>query len=319
MLFLVLLCSSPWLHDARAGDSARRCLYINSYHQGYAWSDVIGASLRHGLEGVCEVREERLDSKRHPQPDFQQARARAVMAVVKSWKPDIIIASDDNSIRWVVMPWLRGSDIPVVFCGLNWSMDEYELPYPNTTGMIEVAPIRPLFRQVSRIVLPARRALYIDTDNITGHKDLERHQRIGRQLDIRIDGRLVRSLDEWRQALAEAQDYDFIILGSSSGITGWDDALVEQEIVLHNRRLIVTAYRWIMRFAHYGLVKLASEQGEWAALTARTLLETPLKPSDIAVITNRKWDVWFNPALMRANDIRIPSRLLEKAKRVNVP
>ena len=297
----------------------KRCLYINSYHTGYAWSDGIRKALQAELEGLCTLREEQLDSKHHPEPSFLKRRARAIMQVVKDWQPDLIIASDDNSIRWVVQPWLRDSDIPVVFCGLNWSMAEYGLPYRNTTGMIEVAPIRPLFRQVKRIVRPARQALYIDTDNLTGRKDLERHQRVGSQLGIQVDGRLVHDLSEWKAALAAGQDYDFIILGSSSGIRGWQAEAAARQVRRHNKRLVVTVYRWIMPLAHYGLVKLASEQGRWAGLPAATLLQGRLQPADIAVIANREWDVWTNPALMRTNDIDIPATLLDKAKQVPSP
>ncbi len=315
-LAIILICL---LAQITAAAPQKRCLYINSYHEGYAWSDGIRKALKAELQGVCILREERLDSKHHPEPAFLKRRARAIMQVVEDWKPDIVIASDDNSIRWVVQPWLRNSDIPVVFCGLNWSMEEYGLPYRNTTGMIEVAPIRPLFRQVKRIVRPARRALYIDTDNLTGHKDLERHQRVGSQIGIRVDGRLVHDMTEWMAALAAGQDYDFIILGSSSGIRGWAQDTAVQEMRRHNRRLVVTVYRWIMPLAHYGLVKLASEQGHWAGLTATTLLQGALEPSDIAVIANREWDVWTNPALIEANGIEIAEGLLEKAKQVKRP
>jgi len=203
-LAIILFCLMPQLVAAAP---QKRCLYINAYHDGYAWSDGIRKALFEELHGVCTVREELLDSKLHPEPEFLKQRARAIMQVVRDWKPDIVIASDDNSIRWVVQPWLRNSGLPVVFCGLNWSMDEYELPYANTTGMIEVAPIRPLFRQVKRIVRPATHALYIDTDNLTGRKDLERHQRVGSQLGIQVDSRLVRNLAQWKAALAAGQDH----------------------------------------------------------------------------------------------------------------
>ncbi|MFM1892820.1 MAG: hypothetical protein RLZ44_1897, partial [Pseudomonadota bacterium] len=60
-LFAVLLLTlGAWSGAAWSA----RCLYISSYHQGYAWSDGVERGLRQGLEGQCELRQFDMDTKR---------------------------------------------------------------------------------------------------------------------------------------------------------------------------------------------------------------------------------------------------------------
>ena len=51
----------------------KKILFVDSYHQGYEWSDGIEAGLRHGLEGAgVELKIVRMDTKRNTDDEFRQ-------------------------------------------------------------------------------------------------------------------------------------------------------------------------------------------------------------------------------------------------------
>ena len=49
-----------------------------------------------------------------------------------------MIASDDNAQKYLVVPYLKGTQVPVIFNGVNWDASAYGFPTSNVTGMIEV-------------------------------------------------------------------------------------------------------------------------------------------------------------------------------------
>jgi ABC-type uncharacterized transport system substrate-binding protein len=124
-----------------ASSGANKCLYVSSYHRGYAWSDGVEQGLRKVLTGHCEIRQIDMDTKRNKSAEFKQSAAAAVKREIESWKPDVVIVSDDNAAKYVVKEYYRDADTPFVFSGVNWTVKEYGFPYSNVTGIIEVAPL----------------------------------------------------------------------------------------------------------------------------------------------------------------------------------
>jgi ABC-type uncharacterized transport system substrate-binding protein len=125
-----------------AQESARRILHVDSYHQGNEWNDRIVAALQEALKDRnIELRVFHMDTKRRPSHEDIQAAVLNVGRVIEEFKPHVITTSDDPAAQYLIMPHLRDSSIPVVFCGLNWDASAYDLPYRNTTGMVEVSSI----------------------------------------------------------------------------------------------------------------------------------------------------------------------------------
>ena len=145
----------------------RKCLFVASYHQGYAWQDGLERGLRSVLEGKCEIRQFNMDTKRNPSHEFGKKMALEAKARIESWKPDIVIASDDNASKYLVAPYFKDAKLPFVFCGINWTAKEYGYPYSNATGMIEVFPIKQLIKQIKRIIPNAKTAVFVRGDRLS--------------------------------------------------------------------------------------------------------------------------------------------------------
>ncbi|MEN8178559.1 MAG: ABC transporter substrate binding protein [Pseudomonadota bacterium] len=308
-----LLCLSVILPQ---NAHAKKCLFISSYHQGYAWSDGVERGLRSVLEGKCDLKQYDMDTKRHKGLEYKQAKGLEAKELIDSWQPDVVVTADDNAAKYVIQMHYKDTATPFVFCGINWTVKEYGFPYSNVTGMIEIAPIEPLLDKVRALLPNYERAIYIGANTHTETKNLARFEKAAVKNRIQLDSRLVDTAEEWLVAYRDAQKYDFIIMGSNSGIKGWDQELIVTAILPETRRLSITSHGWMMPYTMLGYTKVPEEQGEWAGMAALDILGG-VKPSEIVVVPNRKWDIWTNNSLLDAGRIALPKNLLTKSKKIN--
>jgi len=306
------------LLSASGAANAKRCLFVSSYHRGYAWSDGVERGLRSVLEGRCELKQFDMDTKRRKSEADKLQAAEAAKSLIESWRPDVVITADDNAAKYLVAPFYRDASVPVVFSGVNWTASEYGFPYRNVTGMVEVAPIRPMLEAAVATAGGGGRAFYLGADTLTERKNLKRFEDAALEIGLALDGRLVASVDAWIDAFGEAQaQAGFLILGSHSGIADWSDGQerLRAAVATRSRRLSVTNHGWMMPFAMLGMTKVPEEQGVWSAQAALAILDgTP--PADIPIVANRQWDVWVNNALVAAAALELPEELRRKAKRI---
>ena len=292
---------------------ANKCLFISSYHQGYAWSDGVERGLRSVLEGKCEIKQFDMDTKRNKSAEYKKESGLKAKQMVENWKPDVVITADDNAAKYVIQPYFNGHEIPFVFCGINWTAAEYGFPYSNVTGMVEVAPILPLLEKVRDLIPEVRKAIYIGANTLTEEKNLARFQKATSKLNISLDSALSNSVDDWLKAYEQAQQYDFIIVGSNSGIPAWDKEHVVNKIISSSRKLSVTNHDWMMPYTMLGFTKVPEEQGEWAAQAALSIMDG-IDISQISIVPNRKWDIWTNQSLLKSANITLPEGLILKSK-----
>ena len=294
---------------------AKKCLYISSYHKGYAWSDGVERGLRSGLQDKCEIRQFDMDTKRNKTIEHAQEQGLEAKRLIESWNPDIVITADDNAAKYVIQPYFRDHEIPFIFCGVNWTASEYGFPYKNVTGMVEVAPIAPLLEKVKELLPGASNAVYIGANTLTETKNLARFQKATAKLGISLESVLSNTVEDWLKAYQESQQFDFIIMGSNSGILDWDEAHVVSAIKPVSRKLTVTNHGWMMPYTMLGFTKVPEEQGEWAAQAALSILDG-VEVSQIAIVPNRKWDIWTNQTLLQSGNIELPDGLVLKSKQV---
>ncbi len=296
--------------------TAARCLYVSSYHAGYEWNDGIERGLESALQGRCEIKKFYMDGKRHLSEAFARAKALEAKQLVDTWKPDIIIAADDNASKFLIMPYFKNAAVPVVFCGLNWTADAYGYPYRNATGMIEVGPIEPLQTEVLAAVKHARRGVFLSADEITQKKEFSMVQELYKRRGITMTHTMVSTMAAWQAAYKAAQDSaDFLVIGNNAGIKDWDAAAARRYVYDHGRRFSVAYLDWMAPYAMLTMAKIADEQGEWSGKVALLILNgTP--PSKIPVVANRRWNMFVNPRLLDKSGIRLSPDILQKAKKV---
>ncbi len=318
MKILAFILSSCFLLSAADAASAKekpRCLLVSSYHPGYAWSDGVEAGVRSTLKDTCELRQFNMDTKRHKDEAAKEKAGREAHELIERWKPDVVIAADDNAAKYLIVPYYKNKSLPIVFCGINWSAKTYGFPFRNVTGMVEVAPVRALLKAAAEIS-GGRKALYIGADTLSEKKNLKWTQKAAAKLGITLDKRLVTNSAAWLKAYLRGQkDYAFVVIGSHAGIKDWDDERMREQVLAKSRVLSVSVMNWMMPVTMLGMTKIPAEQGEWAASVALEILKGH-KASEFPVLTNRQWELWQNQRLLEKVGITLPERLKRKAKRV---
>jgi len=289
-----------------------KCLLVMSYHQGYEWNDGIESGVEEKLSGKCKLEKIFMDTKRHPSVVHGKSVAKKAFEKIQQINPDIIIAADDNASLYLVNPYLKNKSIPVVFCGVNWTAEEYGYPYSNATGMVEVAPIVPLLKNIRRTIGDVRRGVYLSADVITEHKDFERYKADYAERGVKLVSRFVSTSDHWKLEFLNYQEYDFIVIGNNSGINDWNIKEIRDFVLRNSRALIVTNYQWMMPYAMIGMTKSAKEQGEWAGDVAAAVLDG-LAINTIPVTINKSWNLYINTELLDVADIKLSNRILNRA------
>lgn len=295
--------------------AAKKCLFISSYHKGYAHADQIEAGVRATLKDQCELRQYDMDTKRRKSKTDIKNSALAAKAIIESWKPDVVITADDNAVKHLIEPFYKDKKTPFVFSGLNWTAAEYGLPYSNATGMIEVAPVGVMLDRAASIVPQFRRAFYLGADALSEQKNLKRFQTAAKKKGFVLDHALVGSTKEWIETYARAQEYDLVIIGNRHGIKDWNHDRAVAGIMKSTRRLSVTNHGWMMPYTILGMTKVSREQGEWAGKIAIRILNG-YSISKIPVVPNRQRDVWINSQILSVSGVKLPQGVLRKGKKI---
>lgn len=301
--------------NAPAVAEVKKCLFVSSYHQGYAWSDGVERGLRSVLEGKCEYRQFDMDTKRRKSDSEKKESALKAKAIIESWKPDIVITADDNAAKYLIKPFYKDHPLPFVFCGVNWTAKEYGFPYTNVTGMIEVAPIVPMLERAMEIVPNLQRAFYVGANTLTERKNLERFKEASGKLGFKLEWALVDSTAQWIEAYGRAQETDLAIIGSNAGIAGWDADKAQSGVFRLTRKLSVTNHEWMMPFSIVGVTKMPEEHGEWAGKAALAILGG-VSPTAIPIVPNNRRDIWVNQRIIEAAHLSLPLSMMRKAKKV---
>jgi putative tryptophan/tyrosine transport system substrate-binding protein len=165
-------------------DGSKKLLIVNSYEPG----QVCGQPQEDGIvkslatagfkEGVnLQIEHFFMDTRKtFTLPEQIKERGSLALARIKEFKPDLVITLDDNAIETVMLP-LVGTDIPVVFSGMNQQPEIYnqqkkyietrQKPGANVTGVYEKLHIVKALEVMNSITGVHRAAVIVD-DSSTG-------------------------------------------------------------------------------------------------------------------------------------------------------
>jgi len=168
-LLLPSLCAAP---PAQAEPLRKHVLYLNSYHDGYAWSDEILTGLRSfftesGYDVDLQI--EYMDTKRFATPERDKALYEFYREKFKGARFDIIIASDDFAYNFILDhqdTLLPG--MPVVFCGVNDFRSERLQGRGNITGVVENVDFEATLRLAAHLHPELQRMIVIGDRSVTG-------------------------------------------------------------------------------------------------------------------------------------------------------
>jgi ABC transporter substrate binding protein len=293
--------------------AAKRVLYVDSYHAGYEWSDGVTEGIKSVLDKAdVNLKIFRMDTKRHTDEAYKKKVALEAKELIDTFHPDVVIASDDNASKYLIVPYFKNTSLPFVFCGVNYNADDYGFPCSNVTGMLELPPAVKLIyslKHFKRVVTVG----YLAADTLTERKD-----GFYTNKDVREDfvERYVKTFSEWKSEFNDLQNkVDVLIVGNNGGIRGWDNADA-QRFTLENTRIPTGCLLdWMAPFVFLGATRSAQEQGRYAASTALKILNgTP--PSSIPVVGNVEANIIINMKIAKKLHIKVPRSFIKIASRI---
>jgi ABC transporter substrate binding protein len=307
---------APTQNAAYAG---KRILFVNSYHVGYAWSDGIETGIHNVLDNTgIELRFVRLDTKNHADEDFRQQAGKAAKAEFDAFKPDVVIVSDDNAVRYFIVPYFQASNTPIVFTAINWDTSAYNFDKMPITGLVEVDPIDQMVSDLSSY-LKGSRVGYITIDNESERKNAEAYRQRFFKGDMK--SYMVKSYAEFKDAYLKAQaENDLVIIGNNAGSSDtWDGDKDATAFFTKNAKVPTgTINAWMTPYTLLTVAKVPAELGEWSAQAALRILDgTPV--SSIPTAENKKaklsvnldiakqLNIVFSPSILRNADIYPPT------------
>lgn len=119
-------------------------LILHSYERDYAWVRDINIGLNRVLNESYRyrVRWYYMDTKRHPFDDHKHRAGIAARDVIKTTRPDVVIAIDDDAQQYAARHFVGDARIKIVFAGVNRDAADYGYDRAdNVTGVLERVPL----------------------------------------------------------------------------------------------------------------------------------------------------------------------------------
>ena len=286
------------VQTAQAENSmAKKILFVDSYHQGYTASSHIVSGVKEALTGHnIDFKLIEMDSKRNPEPADIKVSALKVKTIIDAYQPDVLIACDDNAAKYLIEPFYKNSDLPIVFCGINWNASIYGFPFRNMTGIVEVALVSEIIRHLKKHS-KGNRIGFLGGDRLSERKNRQYYQK-----RFNIDFAktyFASSFEQWQHAFAKLQDeVDMLIITTHAGITDWNDADAQTFVEKHVKIPVATENEWEMSHALVGITKDYKEMGLWSGHTALKIL-AGIPPNQIPITSNKKGKLFFNTRIAK--------------------
>lgn len=311
-LSFIFVLGISWVSMA-ADLKGKKVLFVDSYHEGYGWSDGITQGIQEVLSSSgVELKTFRMDTKRNASEAFKKEAALKAKAEIEAFKPDVVIAADDNASQFLVMPYFKDAALPVVFCGVNWDAAVYGYPYKNTTGMVEVTPVPQLIEQLAPFAEGSRIG-FLGPDIVTAKKEAENVQKA---FGMELTTYFAADYADWKKGFARLQqDMDMVIIDSDGGL--YKDHADEMKTFVESstKKPTGASYDFMAPYALITFAKIAQEQGRWSGEAAVKIL-SGTSPADIPIVKNKEGELIINARIAAALGVEVPFEILESAARI---
>ncbi len=149
-----------------------RVLILNSYHQGFRWTDdIVGAVTSTMTSALSKVDYdiEYMDSKRYHGEKLDQVMLEILSFKFRHLIPNIIITSDDGALHFMKLYHQRlFPNVPVVFCGVNNTRDALSVDRRYFTGIVETLDIRANIALILRLLPGVNEIVVVSDGTPTG-------------------------------------------------------------------------------------------------------------------------------------------------------
>lgn len=273
-----------------------KCGYIASYSTEYSWQRSLENGLLPTLKNACDTHIFYMDAKKIHRASTLAQKGLEAKQFIDKLNPALVIFSDDDAVREVLINYYKDSDIPAVFCGINDSATNYGLPFANTTGMTEKSNFQHALETLSKMQPFSNKIAYVTGYGRSEMKNGENFGKAAKALGLKSDVIHLHNEQEWEttyKRINQSHDIDMIVLDSFQSIDHWDSTKNLTFIPQYQTKPLISFNAWMLPYVNLGFIKSAEEQGRWAAMSAIEILDG-VHPSEIPIVPNQQFDYWVN-------------------------
>lgn len=154
---------------------------------------------------------------------------------------------------------------------------------------------------------------FIADDTETNHKEVEYYKKL---FNMEAVPCFADTFDHFEKGFVEIQGkVDMLVFYNYVAIRGWDDAAALDFIEKNTKVPTGTMQDGPMKYCLIGFLKVAQEQGIWAANAALKILDAE-SAGKIPVARNKEGRLVVNARLAQKSKMQIPMNLVEAAAQV---
>ena len=324
----VLFCFSLMAVPVEAQTSRPKILYVDSYSPDFAWVRDIMKGMARGF-GVyykgdhfddsrsdVDLEVFHMDTKTHQSEEYKKDAALRAKRFIDAWQPDILIISDDNAAKYLVVPYLMDSSLPILFCGINWDAGPYGFPNEHITGMVEVTLVPQTLAILQKYAQGSRIGV-LGSDTLTERKNVEHYQKI---FDVQFHQiEFAEDFLELKGKFSMMQENnDILLLLEMQSVKGFDNEEMKRFVQQNTKIITGSMDTFLAPYVVVSCAKKGQEQGEWVAQKALEILQGK-SPSDIPLARNKEAKILLNMHLAQKLGIKFSMDLITRAEFVNGP
>ncbi len=293
-----------------------KILVVMSYEEDNPWCIQIKEGIDSVFAGNSDIKYFYMDTKKNFEGGVQKAKE--AYELYKRFRPDGVIAADDNAQSMFVLPYLKDKvKTPVMFCAVNEEPEKYGYPASNVSGILERDFISESIAFAKQLVPSINTVGFLAKDSPSGRA-------IRNQVEIESDTYLAKFagfklVKTMKETLAVLEEYkktcDALFITSTNGILDTDGKPLDNKQVT---RIVAKSYKKPLIGANdfhvrYGVlcavVKSGNAQGRMSAeMLLKAIKGTPVK--HIPITVNKYGKRMLNVTVMKELGIRPKRRVL---------
>jgi ABC-type uncharacterized transport system substrate-binding protein len=293
-----------------------KILVVMSYEEKNPWCIQIKDGIDSVFAGNSDIKYFYMDTKKNFKGGVRKAKE--AYELYKRFRPDGVIAADDNAQSMFVLPYLKDKvKTPVMFCAVNAEPEKYDYPASNVSGILERNFIGESIAFAKQLVPSISTVGFLAKDSPSGRairKQVENES--DTYLAKYVGFKLVKTIKE---TLAVLEDYkktcDSLFVDATNGILDADGRSLDNQQVT---RIVAKSYKKPLIGANnfhvrYGVlcavVKSGNAQGRISAeMLVKAIKGTPVK--QIPITVNKYGNRMLNVTAMKELGIRPKRRVL---------
>ena len=281
-MFLVLLLFGILLEPFVAVSAEKKTvLYLNSYHDGYQWSDAILEGVRSKLNKSVykiDLQVEYMDAKKYNiKPVIEELRL-LYLQKFSLKKFDVVIVSDDDAFHFA----LKYRDdifpgVPIVFCGVN-NLSKDDAEAGNLTGVVENFDLAGTVEVALKLHPKKKRMVVVGDESTTGNAIKSQIEALVPNYEkrLKVDYWIQLDLQEVQRRVTNLPEDTFLFFIPYYQIIGnkfYTAEEVMEAIYAHSSVPLYTAWEFLLGSGAVGGSLLSGyEHGQQAASMALTIL-----------------------------------------------